>query len=362
MFTVAETCPRLCRGSSDSNVVAERELSQFIRRLMRLVYPESAIPAEYEVDSLLKPVERDFSTIDESLYQLHFGQYFRYDVRTQLPFFYRSVQKLLGVICTELVGTWQCGAIDHFSLTPFDPLLVHGGSDDRCIDALVGTCATLSRYKLMSDTIAANTLRQYREVTQFFNTKWTLIEGMPAVDDVITMWFSYPYWSRCQELLSVLNLLFGLAVVGTYNPNFSDEFGTAMSVDTQRSSLHLVRSWFPKMFAGHTRQSLTGLLRVCSTSDRQVSRLTDEARCRPWDQLIKSSLSEALSLGNDVLSNDLTTTTTVPIDDYRSNVLAQLDLVEVLSPPRAGRRSSPLGVSSAKTKKSAWRQNDGTKH
>ena len=78
---------------------------QFIRRLMRLVYPESAIPAEYEVDSLLKPVHRDFSTIDESLYQLHFGQYFRYDVRTQLPFFYRSVQKLLGVICTELVGT-----------------------------------------------------------------------------------------------------------------------------------------------------------------------------------------------------------------------------------------------------------------
>ena len=95
MFTVAETCPRLCRSSSDSNMVAERELSQFVRRLMLLVYPESAIPAEYEVDSLLKPVDRDFSTIDESLYQLHFGQYFRYDVRTQLPFFYRSVQKLL---------------------------------------------------------------------------------------------------------------------------------------------------------------------------------------------------------------------------------------------------------------------------
>ena len=97
MFTVAETCPRLCRSSSDSNMVAERELSQFVRGLMRLVYPESAIPAEYQVDSLLKPVDRDFSTIDESLYQLHFGQYFRFDVRTQLPFFYRSVQNLLGV-------------------------------------------------------------------------------------------------------------------------------------------------------------------------------------------------------------------------------------------------------------------------
>ena len=96
--------------------------------------------------------------------------------------------------------------------------------------------------------------------------------GVPVVDDVISMWFSYSYWSRCQELLSVLNLLFGLTVVGTYNPNFTDEVDAAMPVDALRSSLHLVRSWFSKMFAGHTRQSLTGLLRVCSTSDMQVSR------------------------------------------------------------------------------------------
>ena len=98
------------------------------------------------------------------------------------------------------------------------------------------------------------------------------------------------------------------------------------------------------MFAGHSRQSLTGLLRVCSTSDMQVSRLTDEARSRPWDQLVKSSLSEALSLGNAALSNELATTSTVPIDDYRSSVLAQLDLVEVLSPPRAEPRSSPVAL------------------
>ena len=56
---------------------------------MHLVYLLSVIPAEYEVDFLLKPVEHDFSTVDENLYQLHFGQYFRYDIRTQLPFFYR---------------------------------------------------------------------------------------------------------------------------------------------------------------------------------------------------------------------------------------------------------------------------------
>ena len=174
----------------------------------------------------------------------------------------------------------------------------------------------------MSDDIAAVTLRQYREVTQFFKNKWMLIEGVPVMDDVISMWFSYPYWSRCQELLLVLNVLFGLTVVGSYNPNFTDEVDAAMPVDTLRSSLHLVRSWFSKMFAGHTRQSLTGLLRVCSTNDMQVS------------------------------------TSTVPIDDYRSSVLAQLDLVEVLSPPRAGRRSSPVAMVSAKSNKSARRQSD----
>ena len=141
-------------------------------------------------------------------------------------------------------------------------------------------------------------------------------------------------------------------------PNFTDEVDDAMPVETLRSSLHLVRSWFSKMFAGHTRQSLTGLLGVCSTSDMQVSRLADEARSRPWDQLVKSSLSEALLLGNAALSNELATTSTVPIDDYRSSVLAQLDSVEVLSPPRAGRRSSPVAMVSAKSKKSARRQSD----
>ena len=358
LFAVAETCPRLCRGSRDSNVVAERELSQFIRKLMRLVYPESVIPAEYEVDLLLRSVDREFSVIDDNLYELHFGQYFRYDVRTQLSFFYRSVQKLLGSVYKELAGTWQRGAIDHFSLTPFDPVLVHSGSEDPCIDALVGTCATLSRKNLVDDTMAAVILRQYREVTQFFKNKWTLIEGTPAVDDVITLWYSYPYWSRCQELLSVLDILFGLAVFGTYSPNFSDEFNTAMPVDTQRSSLDLVRSWFSKMFAGHTRQTLTGLLRVCSTSDMQVSRLSDEARCKPWDRLIKSSLNESLALENAILTNDVATSSSAPIDDYRSSVLAQLDLVEVMSPPRAGRRSSPIVKSSVQPKKGARKQTD----
>ena len=121
--------------------------------------------------------------------------------------------------------------------------MIHRGSDDRCIDALVGTCATLSRYQLLDDDDVTAVLRQYREVTQFFKKKWTLTENAPVVDDMVTMWFSYPYWSRCQELLTVVNILFGLNAVGTYELDFVDDVDVAMPVDTLRSSLHFVRSW-----------------------------------------------------------------------------------------------------------------------
>ena len=90
----------------------------------------------------------------------------------------------------------------------------------------------------------------------------------------------------------------------------------------------------------------------------QVSRLSNDARSRPWDQLLKSGLGEALSLGNAVLTNELVTLPTVPIDDYRSSVLAQLNLVEVMGPPRAGRRSSLIVASVSTFKKSARLQGD----
>ena len=59
-----------------------------------------------------------------------------------------------------------------------------------------------------------------------------------------------------------------------------------------------------------------------------------------------------------MLTNDLVTLLTVPFDDYRSNVLAQLNLVEVMSPPRAGWRSSPIALSASVSKKSARRNSD----
>ena len=86
-------------------MMSECELSQFNRKLMSFVYPASVFSAEYEVEALMKPVTHEYVVLEDNLYKLHFGQYFRYDVRTQLPCFYRSVQKVLGAICSELSST-----------------------------------------------------------------------------------------------------------------------------------------------------------------------------------------------------------------------------------------------------------------
>ena len=227
-------------------------------------------------------------------------------------------------------------------------------------DALVGMCAILSRHNLVDDSCVTTILKQYREVTQFFKKKWTLAESAPVVDDVVALWVSYPYWPRCKELLTVIQLLFGFSMVGNYDPDFVDEVDIAMPMDTLRSSLHFVRSWFASSFAGHSRRTLPGLLRVCETSDLQVSRLSDESRSRPWDQLLKSGLGETLSRSNTVLSNELVGPSTTHVDDYRSSVLAQLDLVEVLSSPTAGRRSGFTVVRGTKAKKMARQQSDVT--
>ena len=75
-------------------------------------------------------------------------------------------------------------------------------------------------------------LLQYREVTQFFQKKWSMTDLPPAVDDVISLWLSYPFWSRCRELLVVVKVLFGPSVVGTLVPDFIDEVDVAMPADT----------------------------------------------------------------------------------------------------------------------------------
>ena len=118
----------------------------------------------------------------------------------------------------------------------------------------------------------------------------------------------------------MINVLFGLSVVATYELDFVDE------VDTLRSNLLFVGFASFTRVMGHTRQTLVGLLQDCETSDTQESRLSTETRSRPWNDLLKSGLAEALSLGIAGLPNALVALPTVPIDDYHSNVQAQWKL------------------------------------
>ena len=104
---VVKHCGQLCGPRRDWMLVAERELAQFIRGIMEFIYPMTRIPADYEVAILLKPFECECADIDVNLYRLHFGQFFRFDVSSQLPFFYKSVQKLLVALCRNLSSMWQ---------------------------------------------------------------------------------------------------------------------------------------------------------------------------------------------------------------------------------------------------------------
>ena len=70
--------------------------------------------------------------------------------------------------------------------------------------------------------------------------EWWPTETAHVVDDVVSLWLSYPCWSRWQALLNVINIPFGVIVVGTYETDFVDEVDISKPVDTVRSSLQFV--------------------------------------------------------------------------------------------------------------------------
>ena len=329
---VVKHCGQLCGQRRDRRLVAERELAQFIRGIMEFIYTMTRIPADYEVAILLKPFECECADIDVNLYRLHFGQFFRFDVSSQLPFFYKSVQKLLVALCRNLSSMWQRVWPNYLSFTPFDPTLIHSGSDDRRVDALVETCAVLTSHGLLDMGSGGTVQQQYLDVIQYFKRKWTALQDdVPVVEYVISMWMSYPHWERCSELKEVLDLVITITITGNYEVDFKDEASTALHADTLLSSLHLVRSWFAHSFVGKTRKNLRGLLRVAETTDMLVSRLSDAVRGKPWDQLLKVGLDQTLTRCMSVLTNDLGSAVTPMVDDYRSAVLAQLNVMEVVA-------------------------------
>ena len=151
------------------------------------------------------------------------------------------------------------------------------------------------------------------------------------VEDIIALWMSYPHWKRCEQLRQVVDLAFSAVVTNSYRADIVDDVNGALDADELASSLHFVRSWFSQSFVGKSRRDLRGLLRVIESTDMQVSRLTDSVRAKPWDQLLKIGLDQTLSLCLSMLDNGPDTTVVPVVDEYRSKVLAQLNVMEVMA-------------------------------
>ena len=155
--------------------------------------------------------------------------------------------------------------------------------------------------------------------------------------DVIALWFSYPHRDRCKQLKQVVDLVARVVFVDSYRSDFIDDSTTALDSDELASGLHFVRSWLGHSFVGQPRRSLHGLLRLVDTTDMQVSRLGDVTRAKPWDQLLKIGLDQTLSCCLAVMDSVPDAPIVPAVDNYRSDVLAQFNVMEVVtgSPKRA---------------------------
>ena len=165
---------------------------------------------------------------------------------------------------------------------------------------------------------------------------------------------SYLHWERCEQLRQVIDLDFSAVATSSYRADFVDVVGGALDPDELASSVHFVRSWFSQSFVGKTRRQLRGLLRVIETTDMQVSRLNDSVRAKPWDQLLKVGLDQTLSLCVSMLDNGPDTAVVPVVDEYRSTVLAQLNVMAVMatSPTRVATGSKAMPSSTdAKSKR-----------
>ena len=93
---------------------------------------------------------------------------------------------------------------------------------------------------------------------------------------------------------------------------------------------------------------------MVESTEMQVSRLSDSVRAKPWDQLLKIGLDQTLSRCMSMLENGPDTHVVPVVDEYRSAVLAQLNVMEVMatSPTRVvpSPKAGPSG-SVAKSKR-----------
>ena len=325
--SVVKECPRLCSRGTDRMFCFERELAGFMRSLMELVYSAASIPDEFDIQAVIRHSGAELAAVDTVRYQVLFEQYFRFDVSPQKPYFYRAVQKFFHGVCIDLATEIRTGWLSALSLTPFDPELIRGGSEDRRVDALVGTCAVLCDYDLLEYDDGGIVAQQYREFTSYFKMCGLFAEGI-HVSNIYETWMNFPYWTRCRELERVFH--FGVAATywNCYNSDFEVVATDALPDDLQLSSVHFVRSWLSVSFRGYTKSMLTGLMRHCESTDMQVSRLTDKDRAEPWDQSLRVGLNDVLARGLEALQSTNDARPSTSVDSYRSAVCEQLDALE----------------------------------
>ena len=114
-----------------------------------------------------------------------------------------------------------------------------------------------------------------------------------------------------------------------------------------------VWSWLEGHYYSHTLHFLKDLLRTCEGSDMQTARLAGEARSYPWNQVFKHGLSDTLTRCGTILSNEVVKPTSPVVDEYPSDFLAQLDVIEavVTCPVRSGNRGFCISKGGRPSKK-----------
>ena len=186
-------CPRLCSSGRDRNLWFERELAAFRHALLALVVEPTSVPPEFEVPAVLRLRIAESMPVDKARFQALFAQYFRFDISSQKPFFYKEIQNFLRTVCEACVADFDQGWVKHLTLLPFDPYLVQSGSMDRLTYILVGTISVLSFGDLCSSGNGGVIVQQYREVAAYFKRRWESSTAvLPVVDDAYLCGFFYP--------------------------------------------------------------------------------------------------------------------------------------------------------------------------
>ena len=64
--------------------------------------------------------------------------------------------------------------------------------------------------------------------------------SLPRFVDVIVLWMSYPFKSRCHYLREVVDLVSGMVEVSSYEAYVDDHSAVALDADSLMSSMHLL--------------------------------------------------------------------------------------------------------------------------